>query len=153
MKIATLQYTYPPLKNWGDFVKKNEMIVKNLSKNGIPLILFPEYAHSELFSIIKGKEFDGFQEMLLHYPEFFQTLSRKYKLYTCSKTYFVKEGNSYRTRAFFFGPTGYCGFQDKIQLTPSEHEEQRFSSGSSLQIFMTAALYNNSIASISRVVQ
>jgi len=138
MKLATLQYSHSQIKTWDEFVEKNTKIVKALSKKGVQLILYPEYAHSELRSMFKRDEFEGFQTLLSNYLALFQDLSRKNKVYICSGTYVVKEGKSFRNRAFFFGPTGYCGFQDKCVLTPSEHEENRFAPGDSVQLFTTS---------------
>lgn len=138
MKIATLQYAYSRLKSWNEFVQKTEKIVKTLSKKGVNLVLFPEYAHAELSYLCDVKVVDGFHLMLPRYLELFQNLSRRFKIYICSGTYIVKEGKNYRNRAFFFGPSGYCGFQDKIQLTPYENEQKYFSPGDSIQLFSTS---------------
>jgi predicted amidohydrolase len=134
MKIASVQYSYKPLKNFKAYAKKITKLVENYAAQNIQIVLLPEYAGFEMVAFATLEEMQG---LLPQYLELFQELSRRHNLFICSGTLMVTTPQGTFNRCYFFSPSGKVEYQDKCNLTPFETEEGILSPGNSLKLFKT----------------
>ncbi len=126
MKVATLQYRYSFPKSFDEYQNKITHIVKTHAEQGVQLLLFPEYAGLEWPNIL----FDDYYSL-------FQEMSHQHKIWICSGTQYVKEGEKTFNRSFLFSPHHTAHYQDKCILTPYEVKEGILSAGKELKVFET----------------
>lgn len=139
LKIASIQYKLEPL-NWMSYTAKIQSLINTVVIEKVNLILLPEYAGTEI-----GGNFDNdaelyaaIQTILPNFIEFYKKISTDYKIYILPGTIPVKiSDNSYVNRAYFFGPKGYFGYQDKLNLTQFEKHSNLFAKGNAQTIFKT----------------
>jgi predicted amidohydrolase len=134
MRIATLQYQYEPLEDFGAYAKKILLLVEKLAKQKIDLLLFPEYAGYEMISFAT---LEKMQTYLPDYLELFRKLAVAHKIYICAGSIIQLTGQGAYNRSYFFSPSGGVEFQDKCNLTHDEIKEGILSPGQSLKIFET----------------
>jgi predicted amidohydrolase len=141
MRIATTQYQLDEQAGLKGFCQKMENLVEQAKADGADLILLPEYAGIEIshFHEEDAALFQSLQPLLLRYIEFFQDLAKRQHIYIQPGTIPVDAGNGqYVNRAYFFGPGGSYGYQDKLQLITSEKESRLIAQGKSQTVFDTA---------------
>lgn len=131
MKIASLQYAYDFPTHFQSFERKIKTLIAELAKQGVDLVLFPEYAGFEMASI------PGWEELFSKYLSLFQNLAQEHHMYICSGTHVVKTKSGTFNRSYFFSPSGKFAHQDKCLLTPYEVEEGILSAGNTLTLFET----------------
>ena len=70
MKLATLQYSYSFPEKFSEYEKKIRSLVEDIAKQGVELLLFPEYAGYEIASI------KDWESQIPAYLDLFKDLSR-----------------------------------------------------------------------------
>jgi predicted amidohydrolase len=141
MKIAVCQYTIELLPNWKAYIQKILTLVLEAKENACQLLILPEYAGIEVATGQYSSDaelYKSIQTRIGLYKDFFQDLAIKYQLYIQPGTIIEAiSPNQYRNRAYFFGPSGTIGYQDKLQLTEYEKSDPLLSSGNTQTVFDT----------------
>lgn len=142
MKIAACQYHLEVLTSWDNYTAKIESLVIQAAKQDARLLLLPEYAGVE---VACGKfpsdaaMYKKLQPLIPKYIDFYKNLARQYQIYIQPGTImFAITSGQYVNRAYFFGPEGMHGFQDKLQLIEYEKESCLLQSGKDQTVFNTA---------------
>lgn len=141
IKIATCQYEIQNLNNWDEFTKKIKKIVLSLKKEGVQLLLLPEYAGTEIagYHFSDEKLYATLKSLIPQYCSFFKELASEAQMYIQPGTILVEAStNQYFNRAYFFAPNGNYGYQDKLHLTQYEKYSRLIVKGQSQTLFETA---------------
>lgn len=140
--VAASQYVIEPFLDWKKFTNKQTNLAMQAKLNGAQLLALPEYAGIELASGKAANDltlFTQIQVMLPRYIEFFQQLAVNSELYIQPGTITVQaSANRFYNRAYFFGPSGNYGYQDKLQLVASEKSDQLLQPGNTQTLFKTS---------------
>ena len=134
MKIASLQYQYDFPKDFAEYQAKISHLVAHEAKQGVKLLLFPEYAGVEMLSFVP---MENLSDYLPRYLELFQNLSHQYQMWICAGTQVTKTSHGIFNRCHLFAPNRKIAHQDKCFLTPYEVEEGILTKGASLRLFDT----------------
>src|SRR5579871_699094 len=103
MKIASLQYCYDFPKNFDAYREKIARLVAEHAREGVQLLLFPEYAGFEMISFATLEQF--YEDHSL-YLELFCDLSKQHQMFICSGSQVVRTDQGVFNRAYFFAPNG-----------------------------------------------
>jgi predicted amidohydrolase len=126
-KLATAQFPILYHQSWKDWENNISTWVTNAE--ACQVLVFPEYGSLDLTSLLTEEErtlrrqVDSLQKFLTPFLETFDKLAREKKIYILAPSFPVLEKNKRVNRAFFFGPQGSLGFQDKIKMTRFEKED------------------------------
>lgn len=134
MKVASLQYQYDFPHSFEAYQDKISDIVSEQEDRGTELLLFPEYAGLEMSAFASLETIYDYHSA---YIELFMLLAAKHKMFICSGSHLVKEGDKIFNRSYLFSPSNKVCYQDKCILTPSEIEEEYPLPGQSLCLFET----------------
>lgn len=134
MKVAALQYQYAFPKNFEAYQDKITKIVDFHARQGVQLLVFPEYAGLEVLSFTS---LDALPELLPSYIKLFQELSCLYKMLICAGGQVVMTEEGTFNRSYFFAPNGKMSYQDKCILTPYEVNEGLMIAGLGQRVFET----------------
>lgn len=142
LKIASHQYRIEVFSTWDQYQNKIEHLVKQAKQQNVQLLLLPEYAGVEIcFGEFSSEEdaYIAMQPYISRYLTLFQELAVQYQMYIQPGTVIEKiNQNDYINRAYFFGPNGQYGFQDKLQLTTQEKQLKFLQRGNTQTLFNTA---------------
>jgi predicted amidohydrolase len=139
MKIMTSQYVLKRL-DWKGYVNKISAMVESARQANVDLLMLPEYAGLEIGSDCNNDAalFASIQPLLRDYLELFQQLATQNNLYIQAGTIPVAVAqDKYVNRAYFFGPDGKQGYQDKLQLTRYEKNSELIVRGNEQVLFAT----------------
>ncbi len=145
LRVASAQYPIQFLNGWDHYARKITDMVAAAAGQGAQLLVMPEYAAMELASLLPGKlrsrpaaQMAALQEYLAPFLELHQALAREHRIYILAGSFPVRLANrAYRNRAHFFAPDGSSDFQDKLQLTRYESEQQLLQPGDAIKVFET----------------
>lgn len=138
-KIALFQYQIENLP-FNKYEEKIKNLVNQAKNADTQILLFPEYAGIEIGGYHHTDEelFAELQQHIPQYCKFFQTLAHQNQLYIQPGTIPIKnDKGKYFNRAYFFGPNGQFGYQDKLQLTEFEKHTSLFEGGQNQTVFET----------------
>lgn len=139
IKIASLQYKLEQL-DWTSYKTKIRSLINTVIRENVKLILLPEYAGTELGGNFDNDAelYEAIQPILPNFIEFYKKISTEYMIHLLPGTIPVKiSNNRYVNRAYFFGPNGHFGHQDKLNLTQFEKHSNLFTKGNNQTIFST----------------
>lgn len=136
--IASCQYQIENLP-WDDYVHKIKTLIWQVKAKNAQILLLPEYAGIEIggYHSTDAELYLAIQAQLPQYYELFSTLACQHHLYIQPGTIPVAIGPQYVNRAYFFGPTGKIGYQDKLQLTEYEKQTGLIKHGETQTLFET----------------
>lgn len=141
MRIAVCQYVIESLVNWEAYKQKIQGLVLEAKKNACELLVFSEYAGIEVAFGRYASDadlYEAIQPNIGLYKDFFQNLATQYHIYIQPGTIIESiSTGQYRNRAYFFGPSGTIGYQDKLQLVEYEKSSGLLSHGTKQTIFNT----------------
>ncbi|MFN8846479.1 MAG: carbon-nitrogen hydrolase family protein [Bdellovibrionales bacterium] len=126
-KIATAQYPLHFHSSWKDWEESTKTWVHQA--RDCQILVFPEYGSLDLTSLLKeeertlGRQVFFLQKFLTPFLETFEKLAKEMGIYILAPSIPVYEKDKPVNRAFFFGPQGSLGFQDKIKMTRFEKED------------------------------
>lgn len=139
IKIASCQYQIENLLDWQCYVAKIESLISEAKQQGVQLILLPEYAGVEVACARYETDrnlFKTLQAKVPQYIEFYSDLARRHHMYIQPGTMIVEIApGRYVNRAYFFGPEGEQGYQDKLQLTEYEKKLRVMQYGEQKKLF------------------
>jgi predicted amidohydrolase len=106
------------------------------------LLMLPEYAGIEIACKYHDADlnlYQSIQPLISQYKEFYSNLARQYQIYIQPGS-IIEEitPDTYCNRAYFFGPSGGIGYQDKLCLVEFEKIGQFIKPGKTQSIFNTA---------------
>jgi predicted amidohydrolase len=132
LNLACAQYPiqmHASFQDWQQFVSD---FVANAKDSQV--LVFPEYGSLDLTSFLSEQERSLFSQIhalrKYYWPfiETFENLAKKHQKYILAPSFpYVEKGKAHN-RAFFMGPQGVLGFQDKYKMTRFENEEWSVSS-------------------------
>lgn len=142
IQVCASQYRLETLPNWQAYAQKSEQLIQQAKNKGAQLILLPEYAGVEMACgqfVSELALFTHLQPLLGQYLAFYQTLAQRYQIYIQPGTV-VQEimAGQFVNRAYFFGPSGNYGSQDKLHLVTVEKQNQIMQQGNGQTLFKTA---------------
>lgn len=144
MKLALAQYPIDFHESWAAYARKLTVWVNGAADAGARVLVFPEYASLELASLLEGevqadvtRQLPALQPFLTAYLKLHQKLALARDVYLLAGSFPVEVSGKYLNRAFFFGPSGQSGFQDKLVMTRFEAEKWGVSAGTHLTLFET----------------
>lgn len=141
IKIVTCQYQLESLGNWESYTRKITSLVIQAKDQDAQLLLLPEYAGTEIAGWHSSDKqlYAALQPLIPQYLKFYQHLSQHYQIHIQPGTIPVEvSSQQYLNRAYFFGPEGRYGFQDKLQLVAFEKTTTQFVNGTHQTIFDTS---------------
>jgi predicted amidohydrolase len=142
IKIATCQYALEVLSDWDAYTNKIIALVTQAKQQGAQLLLLPEYAGTEMPCGQHANDEDlyaALQPFIPKYLEFYQHLACEHQIYFQPGTVMVENAPSqYVNRAYFFGPEGEYGYQDKLQLVEFEKTCKVLQGGDRQTLFETS---------------
>lgn len=140
IKISVCQYKIERLSCWNSYEEKIKQLVIRAKESGADLLLLPEYAGIEIAGYHRSDKelYAALQPLMIGYCEFFKNLAIQYQIYIQPGTIlFENLPDQYVNRAYFFGPDGKIGYQDKLQLTEYEKESKLIIRGNYQTLFET----------------
>ncbi len=142
INVAAFQYKIESYLNWGAYTSKTVKLIVEAKEKGAQLVALPEYAGIEIVEKAVTTDlalYQQIQTLLPKYIELYQHLANKHQIYIQPGSILVKNDNDkYHNRAYFFGPQGAYGFQDKLNLVSDEHNKGLLERGIKQTIFETA---------------
>lgn len=144
-RIATAQYNIGFLNHWDEYAEKIGGWVREASRHGAKMLLFPEYFSMELASLFQddvrrslSKQLDSMQTLWPGFITLFSNQARKHGIYIVAGSYPVLlESGGYRNRSYLFRPNGEHEWQDKLQMTRFENEQWFIGAGDEIKTFDT----------------
>lgn len=140
--VAAAQYQIQSNLDWKTFTKKQTELALAAKWQGAKLLLLPEYAGIEAAGKQASNDltlFTQIQVTLPNYLAFYQQLAIDSELFLQPGTILVRAPDRrFYNRAYFFGPNGTYGYQDKLQLVSSEISSELIQPGSTQSLFDTA---------------
>lgn len=140
--VAAAQYQIQSNLDWKAFTKKQTELALAAKWQGAKLLLLPEYAGIEAAGTKAPSDlilFTQIQVTLQNYLEFYQQLAIDAELFLQPGTIVVQTPEKrFYNRAYFFGPNGTYGYQDKLKLVTSEASNQLIQPGTTQSLFDTA---------------
>jgi predicted amidohydrolase len=128
MKLAVGQYSVEFLRSFEGWADKQAEWVALARSQRADLLVFPEYASSELLGVVAAQDASLFaqvtrmQELIPAMKAQFQLLSRLHGVYILAGSNLEFVSGQLRNRAWLFAPDGTRLFVDKCMPTPTERE-------------------------------
>ncbi len=142
IKIAACQYQIETLADWKQYTVKIEGLAQQAKQQQAQLLILPEYAGVEAACQAYATDnelYAALQPVLPQYIAFYQQIARDYQLYIQAGTIIEETApKQYINRAYFFGPTGTYGYQDKLQLIEFEKKQKIIQRGQQQTVFKTS---------------
>lgn len=146
MKIAACQYHIDLFDTWDAYAEHLTALCEAAAGEGAELLLLPEYAGLVLSGQLPPAQrgdlqasIDGIQPLLPAWRGLCADLARRLGVYLQPGSVAVRDADGqYRNRAWFYGPDGELGHQDKLMMTRFEREHWHIAAGQGLRVFDTA---------------
>jgi predicted amidohydrolase len=145
VRIAAAQYPIEFLGAWQQYEDKLVRLVEAAVAAQARILLFPEYGSMELASLFPQdvysdlhRQIERMQELLPRYLDLHRDLATRHRIHIVAASFPVRVENEYRNRAYFLGPNGGVGFQEKLVMTRFENERWFIKPGRELKVFETA---------------
>lgn len=146
MKIAACQYHIDLFDTWDAYAEHLTTLCEAAAGEGAELLLLPEYAGLVLSGQLPPAQrgdlqasIDGIQPLLPAWRALCADLARRLGVYLQPGSVAVRDADGqYRNRAWFYGPDGELGHQDKLMMTRFEREHWHIAAGQGLRVFDTA---------------
>ena len=145
LKIATAQYRIGEPRDFAVFADRVGARVASAAGAGVQMIVLPEYLALEAAAgQATGVRADFVRSLAAlqadrdAYLELARELARRHSAYLVAGTFLLDVGaGRYRNRAWFVGPGGAFGYQDKLTLTGFERDAKVIEAGDELKVFAT----------------
>jgi predicted amidohydrolase len=145
MKIATSAYPLEQLTSWAQYEDKLSGWLSEAAEAGADLAVFPEYAAMELATLAGSevcadlqRSIDAVSDLMPEAVALHSRLAQSFGLYVLAGSAPVRRpAASVVNRAYFLGPQGQKGHQDKQLMTRFENEVWGIAGGEPLQVFDT----------------
>lgn len=146
MKIAACQYHIDLFGTWDAYAEHLTTLCEAAAGEGAELLLLPEYAGLVLSGQLPPSQrgdlqasINGIQPLLPAWRALCADLARRLGVYLQPGSVAVRDADGqYRNRAWFYGPDGELGHQDKLMMTRFEREHWHIAAGQGLRVFDTA---------------
>jgi len=146
VKIAACQYHIDLFDSWDAYAEHLTTLCEAAAGEGAELLLLPEYAGLVLSGQLPPAQrgdlqasIDGIQPLLPAWRALCADLARRLGVYLQPGSVAVRDADGqYRNRAWFYGPDGELGHQDKLMMTRFEREHWHIAAGQGLRVFDTA---------------
>ncbi|WP_244527444.1 carbon-nitrogen hydrolase family protein [Lihuaxuella thermophila] len=139
--MGVVQYRIAPLQTEAQFWEGLEHHVRQAQKQGVELLVFPEYLTASLLALrpaLTHRQACAYLDQFTGtYLKFFQKLSREADMMILAGTHIHEVNGSYVNEAFFFYPDGRVERQMKLHLTPEERKVWKLAPGEDLRVFDT----------------
>jgi predicted amidohydrolase len=129
IKVAACQYPIEPVGTAAAWAQKLERMIGDAAHGGAQLVVFPEYAGMELVSVLPRPvqadlrmQLEHLQELVPVYRDTCATLARRYCVYLLAGSFPERVGETFRNRAWLYGPSGEGAAIDKLQMSRFERE-------------------------------
>lgn len=145
IRIAACQYSIDLIETWDAYAHSLMMLCRSAADRGASLLVLPEYSamvltgqlppdiRSDLHGSLKAM-----QPLIPRFVELSEEIARNLGIYLVNGSAPVLDADGhYRNRAWFFGPNGLIGTQDKLMMTRFEREQWHISPGQGLKLFET----------------
>lgn len=144
--VATAQYPVSRPSSWDEVEQATSSWMATAAERGASLLVFPEYAAMTLAALLPAREqgdlaaqLAGLQPLRMRYLALHRQLARQHGIYLLAGSFpWELAPGYYCNRAWFCGPGGELGFQDKQVMTRFEREHWRISRGEPTRVFDTA---------------
>ena len=145
LKVATAQYRIGEPRDFAAFADRVGARVASVAGAGVQMIVLPEYLALEAAAgQATGVRADFVRSLAAlqadrdAYLELARELARRHSVYLVAGTFLLDVGaGRYRNRAWFVGPGGAFGYQDKLTLTGFERDAKVIEGGDELKVFAT----------------
>jgi predicted amidohydrolase len=146
LKIATAAYGIGEPHDFAAFADRVSVRVAAAVSDGSQFVVLPEYLALEAAAGLGADERGDFVRSLAGlqthhdaYVALARELAKKHAVYLAAGSFLLDIGaGRYRNRAYFAGPDGAVGFQDKLTLTGFEKAARVIVPGDTLKVFDTA---------------
>lgn len=145
IRIAACQYSIDLIESWDAYAHSLMTLCRSAADQGASLLVLPEYSamvltgqlspdiRSDLHGSLKAM-----QPLIPRFVELSEEIARNLGIYLVNGSAPVLDADGhYRNRAWFFGPNGLIGTQDKLMMTRFEREQWHISPGQGLKLFET----------------
>lgn len=140
--ISTCQYQIEMLSDWHAYMTKITSLIAEAKQQNSQLLLLPEYAGVEIVCTYFDTEealFKALQPLIPKYIDFYKNIAQQHQIYIQPGSIIEEiSPNRYVNRAYFFGPNGNYGYQDKMQLTEIEKNTHVIERGKKQHLFKTS---------------
>lgn len=142
IRIAAAQYAVNEPRNWGQAASVIRRAIEEGAGTGAQLLVFPEYGAMMLSALFAPKvreylhaQIAALQALRDDYVDLHRELSAKLGVWLLAGSFpWQLDDGSYRNRAWFVGPGGELGFQDKRVMTRFEREQWHIGGGADVPI-------------------
>ncbi|MFC5337095.1 nitrilase-related carbon-nitrogen hydrolase [Leucobacter denitrificans] len=132
-RVASVQFELRKESTLEEYLSHTEVLVAEAVQHGAELVVFPEFASSGLLATISDHEVTGktigddYWQHLAPFSdaiaEATQDLAKKYGVWVMSGSHNrIADDGTLRNTAFLAHPDGRLETQDKMHLTPPEHD-------------------------------
>ena len=145
LKLAACQYSIDLIETWDAYAHSLMTLCREAAEAGAQLLVLPEYSavvltgqlapdvRSDLHGSIRAM-----QPLIPRWIELCEEIARNLGVYLVNGSAPVLDADGvYRNRAWFFGPEGLIGTQDKLMMTRFEREQWFIEGGQGLRLFET----------------
>ncbi|MBB4063583.1 carbon-nitrogen hydrolase family protein [Gellertiella hungarica] len=145
LRVAACQYSIDLIETWDAYAHSLMTLCRDAADKGAQLLVLPEYSAMvltgqlppDLRSDLHGS-LKAMQPLIPRFVELSEEIARNLGVYLVNGSAPVLDGDGlYRNRAWFFGPDGLIGTQDKLMMTRFEREQWNISGGKGLTLFET----------------
>ena len=145
LKIAACQYSIDLIETWESYAHHLMMLCREAKDKGAELLVLPEYSAMVLTGQLAPdvrsdlhQSIADMQTLIPRWVELCEEIARDLGIYFVPGSAPVKDPDGvYRNRAWFFGPNGLIGTQDKLMMTRFEREQWFVSAGRGVKAFDT----------------
>jgi predicted amidohydrolase len=146
VRVAACAYPIESPPDFATFAAKQAVLVREAAGQGAQLLVFPEYASSELTSVLPTeqqgelqRELVGLQPLLAAILALYTQLAREHRVYILSPSFpeRLAADGGVRNRARLHAPSGAVGVVEKLQMTRFEREDWDIRAGESAPVFDT----------------
>lgn len=143
MKLATANYAPEWPADWAAYEAKSSSWVAEAAATGAELLLFPEYAGMEAAMALADEPMSppdwcrAAAATEQRFTAMWHGLAQAHGVHLVAGSLPIEAQRGLVNRAFFFGPDGSIGFQDKQRLTPWERAHTPLVAGDPLTVFDT----------------
>lgn len=167
VRVASAQYQIECFREWAVFEAKLASWVEEAAREGARLVVFPEYAALELAGLVERRNAErrspdrhqlgplpvagdrraedsllwvteAIQPLIAQYNSLIAALAVRHHVYILAGSVPVRQSDGSLTNtAYFFGPDGSVGAQDKMVVTRWEREVWGMRGGGEVRVFDT----------------
>ncbi|GIW73358.1 MAG: hydrolase [Planctomycetota bacterium] len=142
VRVCAAQYRLRPVRSWDDLKAQVEFFVNAANVYHCHFLCFPELFTAQFFSALRPEltareALAELAEMRERYLELFRQQAQRSGMYIVGGSHPVRTETGIRNTAHLFTPSGQVYTQDKLHVTPWEHEHYGIERGHGLKVFDT----------------